>query len=780
MVQSAKKIMIDFSIILIISLFLATFITIKPENMKLPIQVKNPDYIRFDLTPHDPIKILEDADFYEDYDFPGMGSESDPYIIENYSIDLTDIESNYGFPVYGIEIRDTTKHFVIRNCHIINATWAIYTQDIGFNTSIIESNTCVGVVYYNNGIRCSSGVVVGNTIIGNDAGTGISCRDGVVKGNRIENCNTGIISRNFVLIEENNVSDNRVGIRVYEANSTIKQNMIINNGIGLSLRYSINTTILNNTLDSNYQSMESWSYLDDSAVIRENVFKNSEYRSYFSACNSTTFENNEFIHDELRFSYCFHLLFKKNQLLYSNIKFQTCFNNSIKNNQLVFGGVEISENSLEDYLNYTLDNNFINGKELGFFLNQSYINLDGDEFGQLILINCTNGSIRNIEISDTLNCLYLKYCDNFLIENNNFKNSWNGIYSEGSDNLEFISNTLDNCSCGLAFNFKNFRLNYRVSSLILKDNSFIRCGFKCSPFYSYSIGVINETGYRIILEEIPIIVENNKVNGKKLGYYTNLNNYKIKREKHGQIILVNCNEVTILNQDLSYTTTGIDVMNSSFINIEKCTSSYNSEYGIFFDYNSNNVSIINNECNYNGQFNNEISRAFPFGYAGILLYHSSGFLIKDNQCNENKNGIVVAISYFGKIIHNLVMENLDYGICIYGSCNFAYENTIIDNSGPFSPWIPSTEGFQAFSIGYNNTWYNNDTLRGNFWSDWDGTGAYLVGGLGDLGDLDLYPLSEPTWNIYGRNKLYALFSLVVVLPLGALVYNIVMKKKLIV
>ena len=59
------------------------------------------------LTPHDPIEITSDSDFEA---FPGLGTETDPYIIENYYI-----TTNSGS---GIIIRDTTKYFIVRNCHI--------------------------------------------------------------------------------------------------------------------------------------------------------------------------------------------------------------------------------------------------------------------------------------------------------------------------------------------------------------------------------------------------------------------------------------------------------------------------------------------------------------------------------------------------------------------------------------------------------------------------------------------------------------------------------------
>ena len=56
---------------------------------------------------NDPIIIWEDADF-EAYDFPGNGTIDDPYVIKDRNITTSS--------QYAIQIRDTSKYFVIKNC----------------------------------------------------------------------------------------------------------------------------------------------------------------------------------------------------------------------------------------------------------------------------------------------------------------------------------------------------------------------------------------------------------------------------------------------------------------------------------------------------------------------------------------------------------------------------------------------------------------------------------------------------------------------------------------
>ena len=83
---------------------------------------------------HAPIAILNDNDF-ETYGFPGSGNASDPYIIENLNISSHPGEIR-------IEIRETTKHFIIRNCFLKGGSIGIYLYRLDSNTTVISNNTC--------------------------------------------------------------------------------------------------------------------------------------------------------------------------------------------------------------------------------------------------------------------------------------------------------------------------------------------------------------------------------------------------------------------------------------------------------------------------------------------------------------------------------------------------------------------------------------------------------------------------------------------------------------
>ncbi|MGC9061093.1 MAG: hypothetical protein ACP5JR_07695, partial [Thermoplasmata archaeon] len=49
---------------------------------------------------------------------------------------------------------------------------------------------------------------------------------------------------------------------------------------------------------------------------------------------------------------------------------------------------------------------------------------------------------------------------------------------------------------------------------------------------------------------------------------------------------------------------------------------------------------------------------------------------------------------------------------------------------------------QAYDSVGGNFWYNNTAQEGNYWSNWNGSGAYPIDG--GAGASDNYPLSNPT------------------------------------
>jgi len=79
------------------------------------------------LTPHDPILIVGNDNFtLANGVVDGRGTESDPYIIENWVISAEN--------VHGIKIRNTTAYFVIHSCVVENGWGGVTTMGFTWTT----------------------------------------------------------------------------------------------------------------------------------------------------------------------------------------------------------------------------------------------------------------------------------------------------------------------------------------------------------------------------------------------------------------------------------------------------------------------------------------------------------------------------------------------------------------------------------------------------------------------------------------------------------------------
>jgi parallel beta-helix repeat protein len=233
-------------------------------------------------------------------------------------------------------------------------------------------------------------------------------------------------------------------------------------------------------------------------------------------------------------------------------------------------------------------------------------------------------------------------------------------------------------------------------------------------------------------------VINNTVNGKPFVYWESIIGGTIPSDA-GQVILVNCTDVTIKDQILDKSSFGIIVDFSSNITLFNNTVK-NGEYGIFLAHSDNNTLIkytgYNNkktDINFFGKCNNNILSNNTIGYnaefgMSINWDSKNNTIVNNTVFNTKEGGIRVIDSENNTISHNIISYNQKYGIRLRDT-----SSNIIVEFNDFNK--NNIGGSQASDNGSNNV------FGSNYWNDWTGIGPYAIDGL--VGNQDLSPLTNP-------------------------------------
>jgi parallel beta-helix repeat protein len=226
------------------------------------------------------------------------------------------------------------------------------------------------------------------------------------------------------------------GVYLYYADyCNISDNIALNNYKGIELYHSSNNKLTNNDAMNNEIGIYvSW-YSNNNAVINNNA-SNNENSGIISTWNwnGNIIMNNIVLHNR-----------------YSGICLESSQNHIIRNNIFKNNGIVLvgSYHALLYYNTHIIEGNMVNEKPIYYYKDANDIRIPEDA-GEVILTNCTNMTVENINASFCSFGIELVYTTNSRIANNTVSNNWRGIVHLSSGNNIITNNNASNSVEGIS------------------------------------------------------------------------------------------------------------------------------------------------------------------------------------------------------------------------------------------------------------------------------------------------------------------------------------------
>lgn len=525
------------------------------------------------------------------------------------------------------------------------------------------------------------------------------------------------------------------GIKIFSNFNLVEKNDILGCGDGINIYCSTNNDIVDNTITDNNFGI--YTYMSHSTIVG-NIVEYNDDGIVLSRSNSEIERN--FLENNTYYGLLQHIstnVTVRNNTISHHDKFGVqllgCNNNSLEGNTVTFnlqGGFSLFKST-----DNIIDDNVIKGNLEGVSLWYSNNNI----------IDCSYFAENSYGID-------LSYSDdNRITANNIFNSSATGIYIGMSKNNKLRYNDMVNCG-------------------VLVDSYLLSCWW-------------ND------------VDTSNKANGKTIYYYINKTGLDISQDA-GQVILVNCNLFMINSLSISNVSVGIElaysknndivdnfishvrdgiilvrssnnnIKNNNIANVGKKAIflSWDSNYNLIIQntvYNSNDVGIALETCDYNEITNNTVTaeknenkiyssadlkgsadtrdtiiELFFFKIGIALGFGSNGNTVNQNYvANMNISiaiGHILHVQEGNRVINNTLINN-DEGIVLgYSRNNYICGNTIFNSSfaGIAMDWLSDDNYIVGNEIsgGYGGiglrTCNNNTILRNNI-SNFEYIGVYL-------------------------------------------------------
>jgi parallel beta-helix repeat protein len=488
----------------------------------------------------DPFIIRNNPEFEEvaiNNSWRGNGSVVDPYIIENHTI--------YGyFYDSAIRIRNTTVHFIIRNCTLVGGTSGLILSNVTngdiHNTTIMNTNNAV---YLENSANCflannkfnssnsreqaiiiqwsENNSFVNNTFENTDlvllwsgynaiiensfTDSGITIFGWILE-HYVQEIVTGNVVNNKPIIYWLNQSNRTVPTeagQIYLVNCTdmeVYKQQISNTAKGISVHFSNFVNIVNNNISVNAYEGIMLQNTDNSIIQNNTVYDNSrDGISIIGSTNSTILNNSAFDNGWTGIVGvdCTNI----------NLSSNNCYSNELN-------GIHLVNVSNSNFVKNICNNNFQSGIEIWNSQNNNFTsNFVFSNIWDGFRIENTNSSVyaNNSASHNEQNGIYMTISTNYLITNNTLSNNFFGIASIESMEIEISNNRIssnrigmiisDNSGVFLAYN----RIEDSLNSIYIHNSN--NCTFSKNSIL-YGNKIESDYGIHLVASDNIIIQEN--------------------------------------------------------------------------------------------------------------------------------------------------------------------------------------------------------------------------------------------------------------------------------
>lgn len=553
---------------------------------------------------HDPISIFGNLaliEFIVSEGFTGNGTATNPYIIEDLVISVTDDFVN------GIDIYNSDKYLIIRNCTVIGNT-----------------------LTYSNGISISDAQnvrVFSNSLFSLYTGIELySCSDCQVEMNEIQDAQGGmqLWSSDHIDIFNNYLSEiELMGIMLVRSrDSRIDSNVIVQcGGNGIYLEDSCDFNVIQqNYIESMGGIIISFS---NANTIDANVMKNSEYSSL-------------------------NLLFASD--------------NNITNNELQRTGISLGEGCFGNIIDET---NTVGGHPILYYDNAQNIILSADfTVGQVIFLYCQNILVENMEFENSSNCILMIQSTNATIVNNRFTLCTDAIDIQSCSLISIENNFLDcygHSAISLAFSVDVILTQNHMfgTSLFYYSNQGVMIDLtntfdgKLVVYYNNESGLsidgISNIGQIILVECDNFKIENMNLLNATIGILledcTNGEiNYNYIENCQSAIRILNSQDILIFNNEIYISIMALQVLDSSYCIVSNNEIKRSEFQGIGVS------SGVENQF-----YGNSISE---IEFIALYIFNSNNNTIRNNVITNNSE---TGIEIWGESAGNLIYLNDIFG-----------------------------------------------------------------------------------------------------------------------